>query len=80
MFGLSATKILLLLLVVGAVVVGTRVAGRIARDKANGGKPPTPANESDAEATELTACKICGTFQSPSQSVDCGKAGCPYAA
>ena len=76
MFGLSATKILLLLLVIGAVIIGTRIAGRIARDKAEREKPP----ERSERTTDLSACPACGVFLSPGVAKDCGRAGCPYAA
>lgn len=90
MFGLSVSKIILLALIVGAIVVGTRVLGRIGQDREaarrrNADRPegrPEGRSEGGPEEgpVDLVACQKCGTFFSPGKAVDCGRTGCPYAA
>ena len=82
MFGLSVSKILLLALIVGAVVVGTRVLGRIGQDKAPAkDKAPKPAPEgtpgggSDDGAVDMVQCPSCGVFHPPGKHTDCGRTG-----
>lgn len=95
MFGLSVSKIILLALIVGAIVVGTRVLGRIGQEREAARRrdaertpaaPPGegakggPGDGSGEAPVDLVACRKCGTFFSPGEALDCGRGGCPYAA
>lgn len=73
---LSLPKILLLAVVVGAVIFGTRLLGR-AR-KAGGGDAAKPRGGASNGAVDLAKCGTCGSFVDPSAG-GCGRADCPYA-
>jgi hypothetical protein len=82
MFGLSASKILLLVLIVGAVFIGTRVLARIGQDKKRRGDAVDAGGTAPARdaAVDLQPCRVCGTFLQPGMQADCGRTGCPHAA
>ncbi len=89
MFGLSVSKILLLALIVGAVVVGTRVLARIGQDRPGRSKADGDAGGEVGDgrgsgtvsgAVDMEQCPACGIFQTPGKGSDCGRTGCPYAA
>ncbi len=73
MFGLSLSKILLLVLVVAAVWYGFKWVKRMQVKRDAAGGPARPA----APGTDLSACPACGTYvaagvaQCPSKRSDC---------
>jgi hypothetical protein len=89
MFGLSLPKLIVLLVVCGAVWYGikylqlrdrqrARSAERAAADsaaRAGPRRPPEPA----AVTEELVKCRICATYVAPG-AARCGRADCPNAA
>ena len=81
MFGLSVSKILLLALIVGAVVVGTRVLSRIGQEKRDGSRVGRKEDNAAVRgAVDLEQCSVCGTFHTQGKTADCGRSGCPYGA
>lgn len=73
---LSLPKILLLALIVGAVIFGTRVLGR-ARKSGDDDRTPTRRSGS-GNAVDLSKCRVCGSFVDPAAGA-CDRADCPYA-
>lgn len=85
MFGISLFKLLVLVLIVGAVWFGFKYLGRAAEIKADRerGNPPTPsrgtgaAGSSGGGVEDLTRCPTCRAYVPASQR-GCGRPGCPY--
>ncbi len=72
MFGFSISKLALLMIVVGIVVIGFRLytKGRATTGREGG----IPAPE------ETRPCKTCGSFVAASLARPCGRADCPFGA
>lgn len=77
MFGLSLTKIVLLIVVIGAVVFGARLLRTLGSSKpAAPDRPEPPAQQ--GEATTFTACPRCGAYVDPVRhhcGPDAGRSG-----
>jgi hypothetical protein len=87
MFGLSLTKIIFTLAVVGLVWMSFRWVKRArtirARESDSGGllgsrKQSRPSAKE--EATSFVACRVCGTYVAPGSAKSCGREDCPYGA
>ena len=65
-------KIIVLLLIIGAVWYGFKMIGR-----RNANKQSNDARNDRVEGEEMTACEVCGTYVTDSPS-NCGRESCPY--
>lgn len=65
-------KIIVLLLIIGAVWYGFKMIGR-----RNANKQSNDARNDRVEGEEMTACEVCGTYVTASPS-NCGRESCPY--
>jgi len=74
MFGISPTKILVLIVVVAAVFYGPRLLRRVERmlNRDHG-------DDADDAALDSRKCPKCGDYVIPSTASDCGQEFCPYA-
>lgn len=71
---LSLPKILLLLVIIGVVIYGTRVLGRarkVVSDKDDNVRDARPG-----KAVDLAKCQVCGNYVDPSAGA-CDRADCP---
>lgn len=76
---LSLPKILLLLVIVGAVIYGTRVLGRARkamRDNAKDGAKDGVSGTRADRAVDMAKCAVCGNYVDPSAG-PCDRADCP---
>ncbi len=87
MFGFSLQKLLVLLMVVGAVWYGFRFVTRLqqARDsegksraRVKGGKPPASEPSASAEVQDMVRCPTCDAFVAARSTAPCGRDDCPY--
>ncbi|MGB0629201.1 MAG: hypothetical protein ACPGRZ_00775 [Alphaproteobacteria bacterium] len=65
-------KLIVLLLIIGAVWYGFKMIGR-----RNINKQAEDARRDRVAGEDMTQCAVCGTYVPTSQS-DCGREGCPY--
>jgi len=89
MFGLSLPKLIVLLVICGAVWYGMKYLQARERQVArNAQRAATeaaaraagrPASQSAASVEELVKCPACATYVAPG-AARCGRADCPYAA
>lgn len=87
MFGFSLPKLLFTILVIAAVWYGFKMLARWQerRDGAEGAER-TPARRrrrgrrdaAPADAEDMVACALCGTYVAASGARSCGRADCPY--
>lgn len=87
---LSFSKILLLVVVIGAVWFGWRWFARMTADGRLQGRAPQgrqrrqPADRKpsgaarSSEAEDMEKCGDCGAYVAPRAASACGRAGCPY--
>lgn len=68
---LSPVKIILLLLVIGAVVVVARMFRR--NSAGNEGENPSGGLKSNSKSTELIRCDDCGTYVADLEGHECKK-------
>jgi uncharacterized protein len=87
MFGFSLQKLLLLLLIVGAVWYGFKFVNRLqqardsegkSRSRVRGGKPPASEPSTAAEVEDMVRCPICDAFVAARSTSHCGRDDCPY--
>jgi len=84
MFGLSITKLLLLVLVVLAVLFGARLfrqftgSGNERQDRRRVDDDKGRGGEARHDVEDTVECRRCGVFVTRN-SGDCGKPGCPFA-
>ena len=64
MFGLSVTKIVLLIVVIGAIVFGARLLRSLGSQKTAAPDSPDPARK-PVESTTFEACPRCGAYVDP---------------
>ncbi|MDP6787746.1 MAG: hypothetical protein QF830_02850 [Rhodospirillales bacterium] len=83
MFGFSLSKLILTILVIGAVWYGFKWIGRLQnrsgarrRVRAPGASPSEQAQP--LEAQDMVQCAVCGDYVAAGASVDCRRAECPY--
>jgi hypothetical protein len=65
-------KIIVLLLIIGAVWYGFKMIGR-----RNINKQAEDARRDRVESEDMSACIVCGTYVTASSS-NCGRERCPY--
>ena len=73
MFGLSFTKLVLLILVIGAVIYGTRLLRALGRPDSPAPRQPGRSDETNATTT-FEKCPRCGAYVDPARH-RCGKQG-----
>jgi uncharacterized protein len=87
MFGFSLQKLLVLLMVVGAVWYGFKFISRLqqARDsegeprsRVRGRKPPASEPSASAGVEDMVRCPICDAFVAARSTSPCGRDDCPY--
>ena len=87
MFGFSLYKLLVLLLVVGAVWYGFKFISRLqqARDsegkprsRVRGRKPRASEPSASVEAEDMVRCPTCDAFVAARSTSPCGRNDCPY--
>jgi uncharacterized protein len=87
MLGFSLQKLLVLLLIVGAVWYGFKFVTRLqqARDsegkprsRVRGGKPPASEPSASAEVEDMVRCPTCGAFVAARSASPCKRDDCPY--
>ena len=87
MFGFSLYKLLVLLLVVGAVWYGFKFISRLqqARDsegkprsRVRGRKPRASEPSASVEAEDMVRCPTCDAFVAARSTSPCGRDDCPY--
>jgi uncharacterized protein len=84
MFGISFSKVVVLVAVVAIVWFGYRWFQRWDKERREaerreaaqlGRQPPNPGVRS---AEEMTACRVCGTYVAPAAARSCGRPNCPF--
>jgi uncharacterized protein len=87
MFGFSLQKLLLLLLIVGAVWYGFKFVNRLqqardsegkSRSRVRGGKPPASEPSAATEVEDMVRCPTCDAFVAARSTSHCGRNDCPY--
>ena len=84
MFGFSIQKLLFTLLVIAVVWYGFKMLARLQerRDSAAAGKRAPQRRgaraSAPADAEDMVACALCGTFVAPAHARSCGRDDCPY--
>ncbi|MDA0240093.1 MAG: hypothetical protein O3A84_08725 [Proteobacteria bacterium] len=71
----SLPKIIVLLLIVGAVWYGFKY---LSRGRVNADDPKAPNRGSDDEPVAMIQCPICSDFVAGEAATNCGKDACPY--
>ena len=82
MFGISLTKLLVLIAIIAAVWYGFKAIGRLekaqkARVRVEKPAPP-PKSAREEGAQEMIQCPKCGSYVPSGAVMDCGREGCPY--
>jgi uncharacterized protein len=87
MFGFSLQKLLLLLLIVGAVWYGFKFVNRLqqardsegkSRSRVRGSKPPASEPSAATEVEDMVRCPTCDAFVAARSTSHCGRSDCPY--
>jgi predicted negative regulator of RcsB-dependent stress response len=84
MFGLSFTKVIVLVLVISVVWFGFRWFQRWEKEQSarNAAEPARKRDRAgtprELAAEDMVACAVCGAYVSPRSATSCGKPGCPY--
>jgi hypothetical protein len=87
MFGISFAKILVLVAVIALIWFGFRWFERWQKETKTaaekkgsrlGGGTAAPSRGAPAEAEEMTACRVCGTYVAAGAARACGRPNCPF--
>jgi hypothetical protein len=84
MFGFSLPKLLFTILIVVVVIYGFKAIGRLQEHRerevaeSKRRRPRAGSGARAADAEDMVACPVCGTYVSAAGARACGRDDCPY--
>lgn len=74
----SVPKIIVLILIIGAVWYGFKLLNRRPPSGGTSNEANQAPNQAPDDAVAMVKCGVCGDFVSGEAATTCGKDGCPY--